>query len=352
MFLNEYASMLNGPPGLNAAQDKYKQTIPQDQLDFVTSTIVNLTRRELRREPTLTEIDYWFDQFMSFNNLKTATDLDAALKKWMNANAAEIAALPQRLQADLQQVKDDEKTHRSSYSTWSNEEKQMWEPSITNVIKYLYINGLNRGPTQSEIDYWIPVFANAGFLNDSTFANPVYQTWKDAVAPERQAQSIAAAKKQIADTLFNVVAETQQLDQVTQTAKAAANAAQAAAAQAAVAQTAAATQAAAAAQAAAVQAAADLAAQQAVVVAATKEAAKVNPAIQTAVTQNATSYQDIVKIVDQTATTKDVAPIIATQPKTQLDVQLKPSPTDIPTTQSSIAPLVMISALAFLLGKI
>jgi hypothetical protein len=33
-------------------------------------------------------------------------------------------------------------------------------------------------------------------------------------------------------------------------------------------------------------------------------------------------------------------------------VQLKPSPTDIPTTQSSIAPLVVISALAFLLGKI
>jgi hypothetical protein len=349
MFLNEYASMLNGPPGLNAAEDKYKQTIAQDQLDFVTQTIVTLFRRELRRDPTPAEIDYWFEKFM---NAGILSNTPPAIQMWMDANATAIAAVPGRLQAELQQTKNDEKTHRANYSTWSNEEKQMWEPSITNVVKGLYIDNLSRNPTQQEIDYWIPVFANAGFLNDSTFANPIYQTWKDAVAPERQAQAIAAAKKQIANTLYTVVAETQVLNNASQTAQTTANAAQVAAAEAAAAQTPAAIQAAAAAQAAAAQAAADVAAQQAVVAAAQAAAAKVNPAIQTAVTQNATSYQDIVKIVDQTATTKDVAPIIATQPKTQLDVQLKPSPTDIPTTQSSIAPLVMISALAFLLGKI
>ena len=276
MFLNEYASVLNGPPGLNAAGDQ--------------------------------------------------TEFDKVKQQYVD--------------------------HRSNYSTWTNDEKQMWEPMISNVIKYLYQDNLSRNPTQQELDYWIPVFANAGFLNDSTFSNPVYQTWKDTVAPEKQVQAQVAAKKQIADTLYTVVAETQRLDQVTQTAKAAADAAQEAAAQAAAAQTAAAAQLAADAQAAASQAAAALTAQQAVVVAATKEAAKINPAIQTAVTQNATSYQDIVKIVDQTATKKDVAPIIATQPKTQVDVLLKPSPTETATSTTRIAPLVMISALAFLLGKI
>jgi len=348
MFLNEYASVLNGPPGLNAAADKYTN-VSDDQKGIVTSTIVNLFNQNLAREATPAEIDYWFDKFM---NAEFLTNSEPVIQTWMDASKAEMAGLQAKRQAEFDKLKQAGVDHRANYSTWTDWEHQNWEPMIVNVLKYMYQDNLRRNATQQELDYWIPVFANAGFMNDGTFANPVYQTWKDAVAPERQAQSIAAAKKQIADTLFTVVAETQRLDAQTQIAQQAAAAAQAAAAQAAAAQTAAAAAQAAAAQTAAAQAAAALTAQQAVVTAATKEAAKVNPAIQTAVTQNATSYQDIVKIVNQTATTKDVAPIIATQPKTQVDVLLKPSPTDIPTTQSSITPLVVISALAFLLGKI
>jgi len=124
MFLNEYAGILNGPPGLGAA--------PQDTL----TTVNNLYHSIVKRDPLQGERDYWVNMFGG-----TMTDADIA-------------------------------------TVTNNLQKEATNPVLLkrtegNIISF-FTNTLMRQPTQDEIDYWDYVFGPNFNLQDQQQLTAAY----------------------------------------------------------------------------------------------------------------------------------------------------------------------------------
>ena len=124
MFLNEYAGILNGPPGLGAA--------PQDTL----ATVNNLYHSIVKRDPLQGERDYWVNMFGG-----TMTDAD-------------IATVTNQLQKEATNPVLLKRT----------------EGNITDFFR----TTLQREPTQDELDYWDYVFGPNFNLQDQQQLTAAY----------------------------------------------------------------------------------------------------------------------------------------------------------------------------------
>lgn len=124
MFLNEYAGILNGPPGLGAA--------PQDTL----ATVNNLYHSIVKRDPLQGERDYWVNMFGG-----TMTDAD-------------IATVTNQLQKEATNPVLLKRT----------------EGNITDFFR----TTLQRMPTQDELDYWDYVFGPNFNLQDQQQLTAAY----------------------------------------------------------------------------------------------------------------------------------------------------------------------------------